>query len=113
MEETESRTTQDAAIHGTATDTLEEPVRPPELLLELELPFALTLGSVEMELGQIQQLDAGSVVPLGRAADGPVNLVVGGRVIARGELVVVDGCFGIKIDTVETAERRLTTLGRV
>jgi flagellar motor switch/type III secretory pathway protein FliN len=87
--------------------------RPPEVLMELELPFALTLGSLEMELAQIQQLDAGAVLPLGKSADGPVTLVVGGRVIARGELVVVDGCFGIKIDTVEPAERRLTTLARV
>lgn len=87
--------------------------RPREELLELELPFFVTLGSLEMPLAQIQQLDAGAVLPLGRAAEGPVSLVVGGRTIARGELVVVDGCFGIKVDTVETAERRLTTLARV
>lgn len=87
--------------------------RPSEVLLELELPFVVTLGSVELELAQIQQLDAGAVLPLGRAAEGPVSLVVGGRVVARGELVVVDGCFGVRVDSVETAERRLTTLARV
>jgi flagellar motor switch protein FliN/FliY len=87
--------------------------RPPEALLELELPFALRLASVEMELSKLQELDTGALIPLGRSADGDINLVVGGRVIARGQLVVVDGCFGIQIDSVETAERRLKTLGRV
>ncbi len=87
--------------------------RPSDVLLDLELPFAITLGSVEMELGQVQQLETGSILPLGRSADGPVNLVVGGRVVARGELVVVDGCFGLRVQSVETAERRLTSLGRL
>ena len=87
--------------------------RPPESLLELELPFALRLASVEMELAKLQELDTGALIPLGRSADGDINLVVGGRVIARGQLVVVDGCFGIQIDSVETTERRLKTLGRV
>jgi flagellar motor switch protein FliN len=87
--------------------------RPSEVLLDLELPFTVTLGSIELTLGEIQQLEAGSVVPLGRGAEGPVQLVVGGRVIARGELVVIDDCFGIRIASVEPHERRLSSLGRV
>jgi flagellar motor switch protein FliN/FliY len=90
-----------------------ETPRPSDVLLDLELPFALTLGSVELSLGELHGLEPGAVLPLGRAADGPVNLVVGGRTVARGELVVVDGCFGIRVATVETAERRLSSLGRV
>lgn len=86
--------------------------RPPEVLLDIEIPFAVTLGSVEMTLGEIQQLDTGAVLPLGRVTEGQVQLVVGGRVLARGELVVVDGCFGIRVATVESPERRLTSLGR-
>lgn len=103
---------------GTITlDLVEEDAagsaRPSDVLLDLELPFALRLGSVELELGQIQQLDQGAVIPLDRAADGAVSLVVGGRVVARGKLVVVDGYFGIQIESVETAERRLSSLGRL
>lgn len=89
-----------------------ESQRPSQVLLDLELPFALTLGSVELELGQIQQLDPGAVIPLSRAADSAASLVVGGRVVARGGLVVVDGRFGIRVESVETEERRLKSVAR-
>ncbi|MGE4426882.1 MAG: FliM/FliN family flagellar motor switch protein [Solirubrobacteraceae bacterium] len=59
--------------------------------------LAVEIGRTTMTLGQALQLGPGSIVELRRLAGEPVDLLAGGRAIARGEVVVVDGEFGLRI----------------
>jgi flagellar motor switch protein FliN/FliY len=71
----------------------------PNLELVLDLPVKLTveLGSCLLPMREVLQLGVGSVVQLDKIADGPVQLSVNRKVVARGEVVVVENRFGIKI----------------
>lgn len=72
---------------------------PPNLELLLDVPVAVTveLGSCSMPMRDVLQLNIGSVVQLDKVADSPVELRVNKKLIARGEVVVVENRFGIKI----------------
>lgn len=72
---------------------------PPNLSLLLDVPVHLTveLGSCQMPLREVLQLTTGSVVQLDKVADAPVELSVNRKLFARGEVVVVEERFGIKI----------------
>jgi flagellar motor switch protein FliN/FliY len=77
---------------------------PPNLDLVLDVPVSLTieLGRCQLPMKEVLQLNVGSVVQLDKPADAPVELSVNGKLIARGEVVVVDDRFGIKITDVIT-----------
>jgi flagellar motor switch protein FliN/FliY len=68
-----------------------------ELLLDLRVQLTVELGSCQMAMRDVLQLASGSVVQLDKAADSPVDLLVNGKRFARGEVVVVDDRFGIRI----------------
>jgi len=80
----------------------------PNLDLVLEVPVKLTveLGSCLMPMREVLQLDAGSVVQLDKAADEPVQLTVNRKLVARGEVVVVENRFGIKITELVTSSAK-------
>ncbi|HEU5395879.1 MAG TPA: flagellar motor switch protein FliN, partial [Verrucomicrobiae bacterium] len=65
-------------------------------------PVSLTieLGSCQLPMKEVLQLNIGSVVQLDKPADAPVELSVNGKLIARGEVVVVEDRFGVKITEV-------------
>lgn len=75
---------------------------PANLNLVLDVPVSLTieLGSCQLPMREVLQLVVGSVVQLDKPADAPVELSVNGKLIARGEVVVVEDRFGIKITEV-------------
>jgi flagellar motor switch protein FliN len=73
---------------------------PLELLSDVELGVTVELGRTRMLLKDILQLAPGSVIELDRAAGGPVDLLVNNTLIARGEVVVIDEEFGIRITEV-------------
>jgi len=72
------------------------------LSLVLDVPVSLTieLGSCQLPMKEVLQLNVGSVVQLDKSADAPVELSVNGKLIARGEVVVVEDRFGVKITEV-------------
>ena len=72
---------------------------PPNLDLLLDVPVGLTveLGSCHLPMRDVHNLNVGSVVQLDKAADQPVELRVNQKLVARGEVVVVENRFGIKI----------------
>jgi flagellar motor switch protein FliN len=74
----------------------------PNLSLVLDVPVSLTieLGSCQLPMKEVLQLNVGSVVQLDKPADAPVELSVNGKLIARGEVVVVEDRFGVKITEV-------------
>ncbi len=55
------------------------------------------LGQADIELRFLSDLGPGTIVELGRMTSEPLDLVVGGQLIARGEAVVIDGCFGLRV----------------
>jgi flagellar motor switch protein FliN/FliY len=71
----------------------------PNLDVLLDVPVSLTveLGSCNMPMREVLQLGIGSVVQLDKSADEPVQLSVNRKLVARGEVVVVENRFGIKI----------------
>jgi len=77
----------------------------PNLDLVLDVPVKLTveLGSCLMPMRDVLQLDVGSVVQLDKVADEPVQLSVNRKLVARGEVVVVENRFGIKITELVTS----------
>lgn len=72
---------------------------PPNLDIVLDVPVKLTveLGSCLMPMREVLQLNVGSVIQLDKVADEPVQLSVNNKLVARGEVVVVENRFGIKI----------------
>ncbi len=72
---------------------------PPNLDLLYDVPVNLTveLGNCQMPMRDVLQLAVGTVVQLDKMASAPVELFVNRRLIARGEVVVVEDRFGIKI----------------
>ncbi|HTL16930.1 MAG TPA: flagellar motor switch protein FliN [Patescibacteria group bacterium] len=72
------------------------------LSLVLDVPVSLTieLGSCQLPMREVLQLSVGSVVQLEKAADAPVELSVNGKLIARGEVVVIEDRYGVKITEV-------------
>jgi flagellar motor switch protein FliN/FliY len=75
---------------------------PANLSLVLDVPVSLTieLGSCQLPMKEVLQLNIGSVVQLDKPADAPVELSVNGKLIARGEVVVIEDRFGVKITEV-------------
>ncbi len=68
-----------------------------DVLLDVPVRLAVELGTCQMPMREVLQLANGSVVQLDKLAETPVDLYVNHRRIARGEVVVVDDRFGIRI----------------
>ncbi len=81
-----------------------------ELLLDIELDASLRFGVREMPLGEIVELGPGDVVELDRHVSDPVDLIVGDKIVARGEVVLVNGNFGLRVTEVASAKKRLESV---
>lgn len=81
-----------------------------ELLLDVELEASLRFGSREMPLGKILELGPGDVVQLDRQVSDPVDLIVGDKIVARGEVVLVNGNFGMRVTEVAAPRKRLESI---
>ncbi len=78
-----------------------------DLLLDVELGVTLRFGSRRAPLREVLELSPGAVLELNREIQEPVDLLLNDRVIARGEVVVVDGNYGLQITDVVSPEQRL------
>ncbi len=81
-----------------------------ELLLDVELEASLRFGAREMLLGEILDLGPGDVVELDRHVADPVDLIVGDKIVARGEVVLVNGNFGLRVSEVAAPRKRLESV---
>jgi len=70
------------------------------LLADVEVELAVELGRVKLPLRDLLALGPGAVLELDRAADAPVDVLVNGCLVARGEVVVIDGEFGVRVTAV-------------
>jgi flagellar motor switch protein FliN/FliY len=74
-----------------------------DLLLDVNLALTLRFGQRDLTLREILDLNAGSVIELDRAVEEPAELLLGDKVIARGQVVTVDGNYGIRITDMAVA----------
>jgi flagellar motor switch protein FliN/FliY len=81
-----------------------------EMLLDVELDVQIELGRADLSIKRILELAPGSVVELDRMAGEPVDLLVNNKVVAKGEVVVVDENFGIRIVSLVSPEDRIRSL---
>lgn len=81
-----------------------------DMLMDVDLPVAIELGRTEMTINDILALGPGSVVELNKLAGEPVDLLVNSKVVAKGEVVVVDENFGLRVTHLLTPEERLKCL---
>jgi flagellar motor switch protein FliN/FliY len=80
------------------------------LLLDVELPVSVSFGRAELRLKDVLKLTTGSIVELNRGVSEPVEVIVNNCVVARGEVVVMDGNYGVRIHHIISPQERLRTL---
>ncbi|MDF1836464.1 MAG: flagellar motor switch protein FliN [Planctomycetota bacterium] len=68
-----------------------------ENLLDVPVSITVLIGTTRMSLGDLVALGPGSLIPLDREAHEPADILVNGRVIARGEVVTIDNTYGVRI----------------
>ncbi len=81
-----------------------------DLLLDVDLPVSVSFGRAQIPLKDVLKLTTGSIVELNRAIGDPVEVIVNNCVIARGEVVTIEGNFGVRIHQVISRQERLRTL---
>ena len=80
-----------------------------DVILNIPVQVSLELGRAKMDLRDLLQLGQGSVIELERMIDEPLDVLVNGALIARGEVVVVDNKFGIRLTDIVSPEKRVQT----
>ncbi len=81
-----------------------------KLILDVKLPIKVRIGKKKMLLKDVLNMDIGSVIELNQLANDPLDILVDERVIAQGEVVIVDGNFGVQITTIGSKKDRLEKL---
>ncbi len=84
-----------------------------ELLLDIPMEICVELGRLKMMIKDVVELGTGSIVEIDKAAGEPVDLMVNGRLVAKGEVVVIEDNFGVRITEILTPHERLVKLGEV
>jgi flagellar motor switch protein FliN/FliY len=103
--------------HAGAVDAGNAPVHtardvPPtmDLLLDVELPVSVSFGKTEIPMKDVLKLTTGSIVELNRGVNEPVEVLVNHCLIARGEVVVVEGNYGVRIQQIISRSDRLRSM---
>ena len=81
-----------------------------DLLLDVELEATLRFGCRELPLGELLELGPGDVVELDRHISDPVDLIVGDKIVAYGEVVLINGNFGLRVTGVSEPRKRLESI---
>ena len=81
-----------------------------KLLLDVKLNLRVRIGSKKMLLKDVLSMDIGSIVELNQLANEPLELLIDNKKIAEGEVVIVDGNFGIQITSIGTKRERMNVL---
>jgi flagellar motor switch protein FliN len=83
-----------------------------DLILDVELEVAVSFGEAQLPLRDVLKLGVGSVIELEKGVNDPVTITVNDKPIVRGEVVVVEGNYGVKVLEVESTADRIRSLGR-
>jgi flagellar motor switch protein FliN/FliY len=95
----------------TAPATTEQTARNFDLLLDIPLEVTVELGRTRLALRELLALGAGSVIELGKLAGEPLDVLVNGKLVARGECVMVNDKFGVRLTDIVSRSERLARLG--
>lgn len=95
---------------NTKSDFSAEEIRNINLIMDVRLPVRVRIGSKKMLLKDVLTMDIGSVIELNQLANDPLEILIGDKVIAVGEVVIVDGNFGIQITQIGSKRERLEQL---
>ena len=82
------------------------------LLADIPVRMSVEVGSTQLRLAEIMALGEGSVVQLDRQADELLDIMVNGTLVARGEVVTVNGRYGIRVVEIASAEARMAGIER-
>jgi flagellar motor switch protein FliN/FliY len=82
------------------------------LLQDIPLRLSVEVGSTSLRLSELMALNAGSVVELDRQANELLDILVNGTLVAKGEVVTVNGKFGIRVVDVVATDARLSGIER-
>ncbi|ULO01985.1 flagellar motor switch C-ring protein FliY [Campylobacter sp. RM5004] len=80
------------------------------LIMDVKLPIRVRIGSKKMLLKDVLTMDIGSVIELDQLANDPLEILVGDKCFAEGEVVIVDGNFGVQITKIGDKKERLESL---
>jgi flagellar motor switch protein FliN/FliY len=81
-----------------------------DLLMDVELPITIRIGATEMKLIDIMRLGLGSIIELEKMVDDPVEILANDKLVAKGEVVICDGNYAVKITEVRSKEERIRSL---
>jgi len=86
------------------------PAKTMDVLLDVELPVSVSFGRAQLAIKEVLKLTTGSIVELNRSLNEPVDVVVNNCVVARGEVVVIEGNYGVRIHQIVSRQDRLRSL---
>lgn len=103
---------QTAAAAAGAGGSGSRPPAPPsmEMLLDVEMPVNVSFGRTHLPLKEVIKLSTGSIIELNRTITEPVDVIVNNCVIARGEVVVIEGNYGVRIQQIVSRSERLKSI---
>ena len=99
-----------AAAAGEAPHASPPSSKTMDVLLDVELPVSVSFGRTQLPIKEVLKLTTGSIVELNRSLNEPVDVVVNNCVVARGEVVVVEGNYGVRIHQIVSRQDRLRSL---
>lgn len=99
-----------AHVSGAKSEFTAEEMRNIGLIMDVRLPIRVRIGSKRMLLKDVLSMDIGSVIELNQLANDPLEILISDKVIALGEVVIVDGNFGIQITEIGSKKERLEQL---
>ena len=80
------------------------------LIMDVELPVRIRIGTKTVLLKDVLNMDIGSIVELNQLANEPLDVLIGDKIIAKGEVIIIDGNFGVQIVEIDTPQNRLSQL---
>ena len=104
LEQAVDQATEAVAVQVGAIDPMDGLTGDPlglESLLDVPVKVTVQIGRAAMSLGELMQLGPGSLVPLDREAHEPADILVNGKIVARGEVVTIESSYGVRITSVE------------
>ena len=110
-EATEGTAAPAAAAPGAAAPGTENVPRNFDMLLDIPLEVTVELGRTRLPLRELLALTAGSVVELAKLAGEPLDVLVNGKLVARGEAVMVNDKFGLRLTDIVSRTERIAGLG--
>lgn len=83
-----------------------------DLILDVPLQVSVVLGRAKLSIKEVLDLGNGSLIELDKLTEEPVEIMVNGKTVAYGEVVVVDENFGVRITNIASSEERIKSLGK-